>query len=189
MRRQLIGAVLITMLLTGGALQAQAAEQTGIIRVNMNHGATSATEAAVSLYHIGYPSQEGYRLSDSFGGGLIRREDIEFSDLAQWLSENVTWEGENQYLQEDGTAEFTDLREGLYLLVQTETVHGFLQAAPFLVPIPCNGMWEVTALPKMQELVTESPQTGQHPAPIIGAMGLVLSGMGLVVCLEKIRKK
>jgi len=186
MRRQLIGVVLMAMIAAGGTLQVQAVEQTGTIRVRME---PSIDEAAVSLYRVGVSMEEGYRLPDDLGGGLIRREDAQSPELAQWLAETVKNEGEKRYFPEGGTVEFSDLQEGLYLLTQSETEQDFLPAVPFLVPIPCNGVWEVTAHPKTQKIWTESPQTGQHPAPIIGAMGIVLSGMGLAVCLEKIRKK
>ena len=37
--------------------------------------------------------------------------------------------------------------------------------------------------------VVESPDTGDHMNPVFAAMGLVLSGMGLYFCGEKIWKK
>ena len=37
--------------------------------------------------------------------------------------------------------------------------------------------------------VVESPDTGDHMNPVFTAMGLVLSGMGLYFCGEKIWKK
>ena len=37
--------------------------------------------------------------------------------------------------------------------------------------------------------VVESPGTGDHMYPVFSAMGLVLSGMGLYFCGEKIWKK
>ena len=142
----------------------------------------------MTLFYAGRFSEGGYRLADSFGGGFVRQEDIHSPELAKWLSEAAVWEGERKPLQEDGSAVFSQLPEGLYLLTQSKSAQGFCQTAPFLIPIPCNGMWEITALPKMQQIYTESPKTGQHPAPILGAMGLVLSGMGLVACWDKIRK-
>lgn len=188
MRRRLTGIVLTTVLFSGGILSAQAAEQLGTIAVVMDHAGASAQGAQVSLCYAGSPSEDGYRLTEFFGGGFVRREDAQSSDLAKWLSATAAGAGENQYLEEDGTAEFSGLHEGLYLLEQTRSARGFRCVAPFLIPVPCNGDWEVTALPKMQEIFTQSPKTGQHPAPIIGAMGLILSGMGLAACWDKIRK-
>ena len=188
MRRQLIKVVLVFMLVRGGILQAQATER-GIIRVSMDHGMASAESASVTLYPVGIPVENGYRLLESLGGGLVRQEDVQMADLAQWLEEKATEAGQTKYLRQDGTTEFEDLQTGLYLLIQTDTAEGFRKANPFLVPVPWNGSLDVTVLPSVQELWTESPKTGQHPAPLIGAMVMVLSGMGLVVCLDKIRKK
>jgi len=177
------------LLIAGGEVRVQAAQQTGTIRVSMDYGNTSVTEATVTLYPVGTIAEGGYRLLSSLGGGLVRQEDVHMADLAQWLEEKAAENGMTQILRPDGTGEFADLQAGLYLLVQEDTVEGFEKVNPFLIPMPWSGAWDVTVLPRVREIWTEPPRTGQHPAPLIGAMVMVLSGMGLVVCWEKIRKK
>ena len=189
MRRQLILVLLAAAVVLGTSMEVQAAEGAGVIHVTMDHGEGKAEDAAVTLYYVGYPGEQGYILTDGFGGGIIRYEDEQSPVLAQWLAEAEEKTGMEQYLNRKGSTVFKNLPQGLYLLVQSETARGYATASPFLIPIPFEGQWEVTALPKMGLLGVESPKTGQHPAPIIGAMVMVLSGVGLMACVEKIRRK
>ena len=179
---------LLACLLAAGALAVPVqAAQKGTIRVTMDYGFTGP-QAAVELQCVGEPAQGDYRLGEAFGGGIVRREDVHGPELAQWLAQR-SGEGERLLLDADGNADFTDLDQGLYLLTQVEAPEGWSCADPVLVPMPLDGQWQVQARPKTAELLTESPRTGQHPAPLLGAMGLVLSGTGLYFCLEKLRKK
>ncbi len=189
MRRQLMCVFLTAAVLTGVVNQAQAAEQTGSISVTVDYGDDQVHDVSVLLYKVGNRSGSDYVLTDVFGGGLVNSRDIQSPALAKWLAEIAEGKHSPRILDADGNAFFSHLTEGLYLLVQNETEAGLTPAEPFLVPMPCYGQWEVTALPKVRKILTESPQTGQHPAPIIGAMGLVLSGLALMICAEKFRKK
>lgn len=155
----------------------------------MDYGEGIVDGGEVALYHVAEPLEGGYRLKESYGGGAIRQEDACSPQLAQWLSEQAGFGGVRRLLDADGCGDFYGLTEGLYLLVQTQAPEGWQRAAAFLVPIPLNGQWEVLSCPKTAELLTESPQTGQHPAPLFAAMGMVLSGLGLYFCLENLRKK
>ena len=163
------------------------AAQRGTLRVTLDYGETGA-RAAVALQFVAEEAQGDYRLTEDFGGGILRGEDVHSPELARWLA-GMAPEGTRQILDADGSAEFTDLGEGLYLLTQTEAPEGWLPADPVLIPMPLAGQWEIQAYPKTAELFTPSPQTGQQAWPMLGAMGLVLSGTGLYFCLEKLRKK
>jgi len=188
MRRQLMGIFAAAVIVTGGAVQAKAAENPGSIRVVMDGGERTVSSVAVALYHVGEPAEDGYSITESCGGGFVKGYDAQSPELAYWLAEQIVETGWEKELNVDGTVVFEGLQEGLYLLVQTRSEDGFLPAEPFLIPVPCTGEWEVTAYPKTQKLHTEAPKTGQHPAPVLGAMGMVLAGMGLAACVEKIRK-
>ena len=165
-----------------------AAEQTGIIQVVLDYG-IQADNVEVTLYPAAEAVEGGYRLGDMFGGGLIRESEVFSPDLALWLSQRTFSGGIEKTADELGSVEFAGLEKGLYLLVQTRAPEGWGCAAPFLVPVPLDGEWEILSRPKQSQLLTRSPKTSQHPAPLFGAMGLVLSGMGLYFCLEKIRRK
>lgn len=178
-----------TVLMMGLKLPAAATENTGSIRVSLDYGGAPVDRGEVAVYCVAEPLEGSYRLAENYGGGIIRQEDACSPELAQWLSERTASVGDRQPLDPEGRAVFSGLEKGLYLVVQTEAPQGWYCAAPFLVPIPLDGEWEVLAYPKLSVLLTQSPKTGQHPAPLIGAMGLVLSGTGLYFCIEKLRKK
>lgn len=177
------------MLLPYLGMQAAAAEETGSIRVTLQSGGEAAADGTVTLHRVGQRVSEGYRIVEAFGGGIVREEAALSPYLAQWLVELEGDVGIPGSLDADGSVEFPRLEEGLYLLVQTETNEAFLTIHPFLVTLPYEGQWNIQAYPKTQKVVTEPPPTGQHPAPILGAMGMVVAGVGLVLCADGRRKK
>ena len=179
--------ILMVFLLAGKVCIPAAAAETGRIRIQLDYEAVA--DAEVELYSVAEPLEGGYRLREVFGGGIIRQEEAASPELARWLAWRRDSSGVGQKLNPQGEAVFSGLERGLYLVIQTAAPEGWSCAEPFLVPIPLDGEWEVLACPKQSLLLTQSPRTGQHPAPIFGAMGLVLSGMGLYLCVEKLRKK
>ena len=160
----------------------------GMIRVKLDYG-VPVEKGEVMLYAVAEPVEGGYRLEQAYGGGFIRREDACSPELAQWLSERTSFEGNSRKPDGEGNTEFTGLDEGLYLLIQSAAPEGWSCAAPFLVPLPLDGEWEVLACPKQAQLLIQSPKTSQKPEPLFAAMGLVLSGVGLYFCMEKLRRK
>lgn len=189
MVRRMIFFLVGVMIFSGVKLSASAAETTGSIRVSFDYGNEPVNRGEVVLYYVAEAFGENYRLTEPLGGGIIRRQDMESAELAQWLALRAGDGGISRILDADGCAEYVNLKEGLYLLTQKEAPEGFYFAAPFLIPIPMYGQWEVYAKPKTSELLTQSPKTGQHPTHLIGAMGLVLSGAGIYLCVNKIKKK
>ena len=186
--RRLWMCVMAMVLLPVMTLPAQGAEGQGSLSVTVGHRGESCG-GAVHLYRVGEEAEGGYRLTQECGGGFVKDEDVDSSMLAQWLAEAAEAEPTARILDADGNAFFSGLSRGLYLLVQTEWEPGYSPVKPFLVPIPCWGAWDVAAFPKAGKILTEPPATGQHPAPIIGAMGMVVSGLALVLFAEKIRRK
>lgn len=181
--RRIWRAAVLVLLLPVMCLGAWAAEGTGRVHVCMRRGETPVGGTVV-LYRVGVPMEAGYQLGESFGGGIVRQEDALSPHLAQWLGEMTGADGMVRELDEGGCADFENLGRGLYLLVQTRAQAGYDRVRPFLMELPYQGEWEITALPKTREVAVESPATGQHPAPILGAMGMVLAGMGLIACGE-----
>ena len=180
--------LLSAMMLVWWTVLPAAAGSGGKIHLCYDYGET-VTEGTVILCRVAEPLEENYRLADWFGGGVIRQEDANSPELAQWLAERAGESGEKRFLDADGCAEFDGLEGGLYLVVQTEAPENFDCSVPFLIQMPLNGSWDIQAQPKTARILTESPRTAQRPAPLFGAMGLILSGSGLCVCLEKLRKK
>ena len=164
------------------------AAQYGSIQVFMDYG-EPVSGGEIALYPVARPIDGGYRLEQAYGGGVIRQNEANSAELAQWLSERTPGEGKRCVPDAQGYGTFRGLSEGLYLLIQTSAPTGWACVSPFLVSIPMDGQWEILARPKQAQLMTESPKTGQHPAPIYASMGLVLSGIGVCMCVDKLRKK
>lgn len=129
------------------AMQVSAAEGSICIRTE--------EDCEVTVYYVAEPDGIHYRLLDSYGGGLLTFDDTLSTDLAAWLAgrtvDGIAME------TEQGIAVFSDLEEGLYLVVQTKGEKGKNPFAPFLVSIPWDGyIWEVEVTPFPEE----TPQTG-----------------------------
>lgn len=89
----------------------------------------------------------------------------------------------------DGSILFSDLKPGLYLLVQTEAAPGYEKMAPFLIYLPdgenepvhmdANPKFQLTPLPTQP--LPSLPQTGQinWPIPILCSSGILLFLIGL----------
>ena len=146
------------------------------------------TNGAVKLYQVAQQGPEGYLVSDSFGGGLVKPEDALSSSLAQWLAQTAEDGGITRLLDADGCAEFSRLPDGLYLVVQSEKMDGFYPFEPFLVTIPMDGERDIQVSPPVFPIVAESPATGQDMQPFLGVAGMVVSGLGLALCAMGKRK-
>ena len=121
--------------------------------------------------------------------------------------------GQTVSIGSDGRAGFSDLKTGLYLVMQQEESEGYLPIKPFVVSIPmvineqCH--YDVDASPKTEtsSVATDPtdptepskpsvpeppglPQTGQTnwPVPVLTIMGLILLLTGAVLCFGKGRR-
>ena len=187
MRRMLWLLLLPVLLMT--VPRAEAAEALGSIQVRLDAGDLAVTNGAVTLYQVGTRVEEGYRIHKNYGGGIVRLEDANSENLAQWLAESAGEEGKTILLDADGNGVFFDVEEGLYLLVQTQQMDGFYPILPILLTMPQEGSWDVLEYRKPAPIVTEIPKTGQTPIPYFGVLGMILSGTGLVLCAKKQRKR
>ena len=170
------------------APEASAAQLRGSVTVQLDAGELPVTNGAVTAYLVGIPGEEGYRVLDRFGGGVIRREDVDSDALARWLAE-LAGGGRSQMLDVDGAVVFSGLEEGLYLLEQTEKMDGFYPFRPMLVTIPSGESWNLRLTPAVEPISPEPPATGDGQT--ILAMGaMLLSGSGLTGCVvwEFLRK-
>ena len=170
------------------SLPAQAGELGGSIRLDLEVGDFVVTNGAVKLYQVAQQGPEGYLVSDSFGGRLVKPEDALSSSLAQWLAQTAEDGGITRLLDADGCAEFSRLPDGLYLVVQSEKMDGFYPFEPFLVTIPMDGERDIQVSPPVFPIVAESPATGQDMQPFLGVAGMVVSGLGLALCAMGKRK-
>lgn len=197
MVRRMLCTLFASAILLSLGTHANAAEGEGSIRVWLNAGELPVTNGALTLYQAGTPVTDGYRITEAFGGGIVKEEDALSPYLAQWLAETAGESGIERLLDVDGNAEFSNLEEGLYLVVQTEKMDGFYPIEPFLLTIPSESRWHLQVNPEPEPIIAEdpqpvitgNPQTGQPAAPFLGAMGLVASGVGLYLCVDSKRRK
>ena len=89
-------------------------------------------------------------------------------------------EGWSKKLSEDGVAMFTGLPEGMYLLA----VENIL-AVPVKLP-EADGSWMAEVSPGM---IYITPETGQPVAPVLWAMGMIVSAFGIGIWYESWHKR
>jgi len=185
--RKVLCALTLGVLLSGLIPAAMAQERYGSIHVKLDAGELPVINGAVTLYQVGNRVEEGYRITESFGGGIIRLEDIHSDNLAQWLAESAGESGLTMLLDADGNAVFSELEQGLYILVQSERMDGFYPILPELLAVPEEDCWDLELYKQPVPVVTEIPKTGQDSTPYLGILGMILSAAGLLLCRRKIR--
>ena len=186
MLKRLVFALLAVGLLLGGAVPAYAA-QTGSIRVVPE--TKPPADSAVTLYRAGVEADGGYWLDDVYGGGLVRWGDLPSLTLASWLAEHEAAEGTTVPFDAEGSVTFSNLSPGLYLIKQTGISAGNDTIPPFVIELPYEDIWEITVRPQSMTGAQEPPPTGQEPTPIIAALVLVVSGMGLLGVAAHTKRK
>lgn len=173
----------VGMLLVVG-IRATASTGDGTIRISLRSGNQKVSDGEITLFLVGELTSAGYRLTEQFGGGIISVEDAQTTALAKWLTD-MAEEGTVCKVDKNGEVEFTNLQEGLYLLVQTQSSEGYYPISPFLIRLPwMEEHWYIEENPKMEQIPLETPRTGEQMAPIISAMGMLFSGTGLLMCWE-----
>lgn len=170
--------VLLSLLTYSGS----AAQNGGSLWVKLDVGDLPVINGAFTLYRVGVPISDGYRILEEYGGGYVRGEDAHSPHLAQWVNSMEHGQGTTILLDADGCAVFAPQDAGLYLLVQTEMTDGFYPIQPFLLTLPGEGMDTVRLYLEPLPIAVGSPPTGQSIGPFLWAVGMVLSGAGLAVC-------
>ena len=187
MRRMML-LLLTAVCLMVGSPTAEAADNWGSIQVQLDTEDLPVINGAVTLHQVGVKVEEGYRIADRFGGGIIRMEDMDSDKLALWLAESADEGGITHLLDADGAAVFSELEQGLYMLVQTERIDGFYPIYPIILSIPQDNQWDAVIRRKPVPVVTEIPKTGQSIIPFLGILGMLLSSTGLLLCAVKNKK-
>ena len=189
MVRKFAGMVFAVVLVLSLGMQAGAVEDGGSIGISLNLGELPAINGSLTLYQVGIPVTDGYRIVEGFGGGIVKTEDAQSPHLANWLAEGAGEAGVRIPVDVDGNTVFSGLEEGLYMVVQQERIDGFHVIEPLLVGLNRDGNWNVQINLAPEPIIAENPQTGQPVAPLLGAMGMVASGVGLYLCADSKRRK
>lgn len=187
--RKAIWPLCLTLFLLSQSPAAHAEASRGSVQVSLEAGDLAVTNGAVTLYQVGLKTEEGYRITEAFGGGIIRQADTGSDQLALWLAETADENGMTMLLDADGHAVFSELEEGLYILVQTERMDGFYPIRPVLLTIPEEDRWDLTIYREPVPVVTEIPKTGESPILFLGVLGMIFSSIGLFISARKVRRR
>lgn len=173
----LMGAACMVMVMS---LPAKAAGMEGSIRVIPVWGGKRIVGGEISVSRVGDRTEGGFRVTDGLADWTVSEQEIFSGSWMQWLLEQA--EGES--VTGSAGMEFGELKEGLYLVQQTQPAPGFLTFSPFLLTIPEGDNWDVAAEVRAVR-DGEAPQTGDRHIPLIGAMGLGLSVAVLMVLVDQ----
>jgi len=166
-----------------------AAAETGELRITPHRAGEAVPGGKITIYLVGHAAEDGYLVKGRDKNWIIPADELFFPETAAWVQRNTKAEGITKEVEEAGTVVFSEMKAGLYLVTQSQSASGYAPFQPFLLELPIGGeVWMAEAYPKAEKILTENPNTGDHPAPIIAAMGLVLSVSALLMLGEK-RKK
>ena len=213
MKKHLISALLALLLLLCLPLSAAAAHpvpdltRKGSITITMKYKGKPVSGGSLNLYKVGdvHEDDGNYSFVPVKGLEALDYSDIQSPDLAKSAAKAVEEKKiaavKTVTIGSNGTAEFSDLALGLYLVAQKTAASGYKMTASFLVSVPYleDGayVYNVKADPKTdleREVVpapTEKPstpsgggklpQTGQlwWPVPVLICMGLGCIAVGL----------
>ena len=187
MLRKWICLVWVSAVILGGRVQASAVENAGTVQIIPQWCGTAVVGGRVSLCYVGSKLSKGYQVTDGLANWFLEEEELGESDWAKWLQHRAAAEGRQSAVIQESGAVFSDLQEGVYLIEQTDTAPEFSLFEPFLLTVPNGNAWDIIVRPNVRSL-KESPRTADHPAPIIGAMGIGLSVAVLMVLVDKNKK-
>lgn len=214
MKKHLISALLALLLLLCLPLSAAAAHpvpdltRKGSITITMKYKGKPVSGGTLALYRVGdvHEDDGNYSFVPVKGLEALDYSDIQSPDLAKAAAKAVEEKKiaavKTVTIGSSGTAEFSDLALGLYLVAQKTAASGYKMTASFLVSVPYleDGayVYNVKADPKtdlereVKPTPTEKPstpsgggklpQTGQlwWPVPVLICMGLGCIAVGLI---------
>lgn len=179
--------LLLICIMVGMVLPVEASEQRGTVRICPHWCGTIVPGGTVTISRIGRKTARGVLLTDGLANWIVAEEDLLDVDGMDWLVERFGDSEWSSLVDEERGAFFDDLKEGVYLVRQTEASSDFREFAPFVVSIPEKNSWNILRSPQLV-YTGESPRTGDRPAPIIGAMGVGLSVAFLIVLADEKRR-
>lgn len=170
-----------------------ASEQSGSLSVRMTYGGQTVPGGSITLYRVAALGDDWryLPLPEFMGCGIDPNSPLSPADAQQLANyaEETGISGQTRELGTNGSAAFSPLTPGLYLLVQREAGSGYLPVRPFLVGVPrqVDGVpcFHVDASPKCapEPEAPALPQTGQlhWPVPVMTGLGLLLLAAGLLL--------
>lgn len=206
----LVLCLLCGLCLTVYAREAPDLTQKGSITVEMTDGGKTVTGGSLTAYRVGEFSEEdgnySFKKTAAMEAFSESYENLESPDLAKKVAAFVKQHKVPAYgtaKNKNGKAVFSNLEQGLYLIVQTTASDGYEPLNSFLVTVPMridgDYVYEVDAAGKFQLKQKPGPadppkppkpnlpQTGQlnWPVPVMAAAGIGLLALGLALRLAE----
>lgn len=218
MMKRIISLLLATMLIAALSVPAYAHDvpdfdEKGSIAVNMTYLGSPVPGGKLTIYRVAdvVHSQGNFffRYTNDFKGCSIPVTELDSAEIGPALAkivEEKKLSGYDRTLDQNGHTRFSDLKLGLYLIIQTRAAYGFNPVTPFLVSVPGNNngtyIYDVDASPKVGLVPAPTPtptpppggylpQTGllNWPVPVMAALGFVLLSAGVCLKVSGRRKK
>lgn len=186
MLRKIICIVWAVCVVTGFSITAQAA-QTGVVRIIPTWCGQPVSGGTVSVSRIGIRTKEGIQMTDGLANWVVEEQSLYADPDQDWLIQMFGEDEQSRPVKEETGAVFHDLQEGIYLVQQSKADTEQYSFAPFFLSVPESDSWEIIRHPPLIR-TGEAPKTGDHPAPIIAAMGLGLSAAVLMVLVDEHKK-
>ena len=164
--------------------EAEAKHEYGTIRIIPQCSGQPVTDGTVSLCRVGTVTEDGWYLTDGLADWSVDERDLNSGEWIGLVSGRYRESRVVSRIDGEKGAVFTDLEKGVYLVQQLEGNGRFLSFEPFFLTMPEGESWDVYRAPKVMHS-GKSPKTGDYPAPIIGAMGISLSVVGLILLADK----
>ncbi len=212
-RKRIAALLLVVALMLALPVQAYAHDvpdlsRKGAVTVTVRMGETPVSGGSLTLYRVGDIAEDdgnySFTLTESFAASGVSLDDLSAPELAEKLAAHVEGaSGVTKTVGADGSAAFTELELGVYLVVQTEAAPGYSRLTPFLVSVPYleegTYQYEVDAMVKgeleREPTPTEPekpddptlPATGQlnWPIPVLVTLGLLLFAVGWWLAARK----
>ena len=155
-------AMLAAMSTTAFAVEVPDPNRNGSISLKMEYDGKAVSGGALTAYRVGEISEDdgnySFALSLEFAASGADLSDLS-SATAQKLADfakkqNLT--GTTETIGTDGEALFSNVKPGLYLIIQSKAASGYEAVSPFLVSVPMNEdgvyIYDVDATPKVETL-------------------------------------
>lgn len=140
--------------------------QSGTITVSYLDGTNGISGAAFDIYKIATRQEHltlAFQLVDDLADldvNITTPDSDDITKLASAVTEKQLSAVGSASTDANGKAEFSNVEEGLYLLVQTKSTDKYEDTTPSLISIPStDGSYSVTALPKS----SRKPETPTNP--------------------------
>ena len=160
------------------------AEQRGSIRIIPDWCGQAVAGGTVAVQSVGKRVEDGYALTDGLADWVFREDEMDSGAALEWIREAYRDQGISKPVTGESGVLFPDLKPGVYLISQGEPAAGYGPFRSFLLTLPSESGWNLTVEPDLISL-GDSPKTGDHPSPMIAAMGISFLAAVLMVLCDK----